>query len=464
VLVNDHYDDGGYSGGSMERPALKRLLSDISAGRVQTVVVYKVDRLTRSLSDFAKIIDVFDSQKASFISITQHFNTTTSMGRLTLNVLLSFAQFERELTGERIRDKIAASKKKGMWMGGTVPLGYDRSDHRLVVNQAEAKTVNEIFKQYLKLDGVKELRDYLAREQVRSKVRAGSGRGSEGAAFSRGALYHLLSNRVYIGKTVHHGQFYQGQHEAIVPLELWEQVAARLKTNNQAHRSGKSLSSPSLLSGIVFDTKGVRFTPTHAVKRGKRYRYYTSQAAIQQGSTRPDITRFPAQGLEALVTSQILLLLGSPDKCTASLENSPEKDVAAEKSMDMAKHWSRLEISKQHGFVRKMVRRIVVGQSTVWIEVDSTNLVETLLGHKPEEAAVDGLGPGIIKLSADFEPVHQGSALLLVAPNESCSEGTPVPSLVKAVVRARDWYERIVAREVGTVKTLCQRTGLGRTY
>src|SRR5665213_1615007 len=163
VLVNDHYDDGGYSGGSMERPALKRLLSDISAGKVQTVVVYKVDRLTRSLADFANIIDVFDSQNASFISITQHFNTTTSMGRLTLNVLLSFAQFERELTGERIRDKIAASKKKGMWMGGTVPLGYDRSDHRLVVNQAEAKIVNEIFKQYLKLRGVQELTTYLPR-------------------------------------------------------------------------------------------------------------------------------------------------------------------------------------------------------------------------------------------------------------------------------------------------------------
>ena len=466
LLVNDHYDDGGYSGGSMERPALKRLLGDISAGRVKTVVVYKVDRLTRSLADFAKIIEVFDSHEASFISITQHFNTTTSMGRLTLNVLLSFAQFERELTGERIRDKIAASKKKGMWMGGTVPLGYDRSDHRLIVNQAEAKTVNEIFKQYLKLGCVEELKNYLARERICSKVRSSSaGKSYGGAMFSRGALYHLLSNRVYLGKTVHQGQCYPGLHDAIVPLNLWEQVAARLEANNQGRRTRKSVSTPSLLSGIVFDTKGVRFTPTHAVKKRKRYRYYSSQSVIRQAGIRPTVTRFPAQGLETLVTSQILCLLRSPDKCFAGLANSPEKDVAAERANDLAKRWPQLNISKQYEFVRKVVRRVTVGQTTVWIEVDQTKLAETLLGHKPElVAAIDRRAGGIIKLNTDFEPVRQGSELRLIAPSGSCFDASPVPSLVKAVVRARDWYERIVAGEVSTIKTLCQRTGLGRTY
>ena len=446
VLVTDHYDDGGFSGGSMERPALKRLLDDISAGKVQTVIVYKVDRLTRSLADFAKIIEVFDSHSASFVSVTQQFNTTTSMGRLTLNVLLSFAQFERELTGERIRDKIAASKKKGMWMGGTVPLGYDRSDHRLIVNQAEAKTVNEIFKQYLRLGCVNKLSDYLARERVCSKIRtSGAGRTFGGAMFSRGAIYHLLSNRVYLGKTVHHDQCYSGQHEAIVPLELWEQVAARLKANNQAQRSRKSLSTPSLLSGIVFDTKGVRFTPTHAVKNGKRYRYYTSQAAIQQGSTGPVISRFPAQPLETLVTSQILLLLGSPNKCTASLGNVPDKDVTAERAIDMAKRWSGFEISKQHEFVRKVVRRVVVGKTTVWIEVDRAKLVETLLGRKLDcGAAGDGHGAAVVKLNADFEPVHQGSELRLVAPDGPGSEGTPVPSLVKAIARPASGMSKLL--------------------
>jgi DNA invertase Pin-like site-specific DNA recombinase len=294
VLVKDHYDDGGFSGGSMERPALQRLLIDISAGNVQTVIVYKVDRLTRSLADFAKIIEVFDSHGVSFVSVTQQFNTTTSMGRLTLNVLLSFAQFERELTGERIRDKVAASKKRGMWMGGVVPMGYDCVAHLLIVNQPEAETVREIFGQYLRLGCVNKLRSYLEQRQIRSKVRtSAAGQTSGGATYSRGALYHLLNNRSYIGEIVHRGQSYPGQHEAIVPRELWDQVASRLQANNQAHRSRKSHATPSLLSGIVFDPKGVRFTPTHAVKNGKRYRYYTSQTVIQQTGNGPVVARFP---------------------------------------------------------------------------------------------------------------------------------------------------------------------------
>src|ERR1700726_4669244 len=261
LVANTRYDDGGFSGGTMERPALQQLLDHIAAGKIATVIVYKVDRLTRSLADFAKIIEVFDSHHVSFVSVTQQFNTTTSMGRLTLNVLLSFAQFERELTGERIRDKVAASKKKGMWMGGIVPLGYDCVDHRLIVNPPEDETVREIFRQYLRLGCVKELKDYLGREQINSKVRtSGNGRTSGGASYSRGALYHLLNNRVYIGETVHREQSYPGHQEAIVPRELWDQVVARLAANNQAHRSKKSLATPSLLSGIVFNVNGVRLT------------------------------------------------------------------------------------------------------------------------------------------------------------------------------------------------------------
>jgi site-specific DNA recombinase len=465
VAVKERYDDGGFSGGTMERPALRQLLNDISAGKVQTVVVYKVDRLTRSLADFAKIIEVFDSHGVSFVSVTQQFNTTTSMGRLTLNVLLSFAQFERELTGERIRDKVAASKKKGMWMGGVVPLGYDCADHRLIINLPEAESVREVFQQYLRLGCVKKLKDHLERKQIRSKTRTSSaGRTSGGKTFSRGALYHLLNNRVYVGEIVHQKQSYPGQHEAIVPQELWDQVAARLEANNQAHRTGKSTSTTSLLSGIVFDAKGVRFTPTHAVKNGKRYRYYTSQAAIQQTDNGPAVARFSAQELENLVTSQIHLLLASPDKCICGLEGSPEKDVAEQRVRDLAKRWPRLNTSEQHEFVRNALRRVVVGQSTIRIEVDESRLVESLVGRNLESVTVGEHRLDIIKLTADFQHLRRGGELRMVESKGTGCQGTPIRSLVKAVARARDWYEQITAGQVATVGQLAKKTGLPRSY
>jgi site-specific DNA recombinase len=226
------YDDPGYSGGNMERPALKRLLADIAAKRIDVVVVYKVDRLTRSLADFAKIVEVFDASSVSFVSITQAFNTTSSMGRLTLNVLLSFAQFEREVTGERIRDKIAASKKRGLWMGGQPALGYDVRDRKLVVNEAEAETVRMIFRRYLDLGSVRELKAALDAEGVVSKHRtAATGDAYGGQSFSRGALYEMLQNRVYRGEIVHKGAAYPGEHPAIVEEDLWRQVREKLESN-----------------------------------------------------------------------------------------------------------------------------------------------------------------------------------------------------------------------------------------
>ena len=235
IAVPDLYDDGGLSGGTMERPALRRLLADIKAGKVQIVVVYKVDRLTRSLADFAKIVDIFDAQGASFVSVTQQFNTTTSMGRLTLNMLLSFAQFEREIAGERIRDKIAASKAKGMWMGGTVPLGYDVKDRKLVINPAEAETVRLIFQRYAELRSVKLLQAELDRCGLRSKRREGAkGLISGGAKFSRGILYLILQNHLYRGEIAHKGNIYPGQHEAIIEIGLWAVVQEKLAANRKA--------------------------------------------------------------------------------------------------------------------------------------------------------------------------------------------------------------------------------------
>ena len=465
--LNEHYDDGGFSGGNMERPALKRLLDDIRAGELDTVVVYKVDRLTRSLTDFAKIIEIFDSHKVSFVSVTQHFNTTSSMGRLTLNVLLSFAQFEREITGERIRDKIAASKKKGMWMGGVVPQGYDCVDHRLVVNQTEATTVREIFHQYLHLGCVQKLKDYLDREQIRSKLRKSStGRTYGGAAYSRGALYHLLNNRIYIGEIVHRDQSHAGQHAAIIPRDLWNRVAARLEENNQAHRTGKSQSSPSFLSGKLFDLNGVRFTPTHAVKSEKRYRYYTSQTVVRQTGVKPVVTRFPAEELEKFVTSQIHCLLQVPAKCTAGMKASPTKAAAEERAEDLARKWPRLPTSRQRELVRESLRRVTVGKTTVWVEVDKTRLLSTLLGVGSEALrSCRAHKLGFLKLIGNFQVLRRGGQIRVIAHDHSSRhEEMPVQSLLKAVARAHDWYEQIVAGQIRTIGQLGQESGLTRTY
>ena len=467
TAVNARYDDGGFSGGTMERPALRRLLDDILGGKIETVVVYKVDRLTRSLSDFSKIIEVFDSHGVSFVSVTQQFNTTTSMGRLTLNVLLSFAQFEREVTGERIRDKVAASKKKGMWMGGVVPQGYDCVDRRLVVNHREARTVRRIFQAYLRLGCATKLKDYLDRKGIRSKARISSaGRASGGEPYSRGALYHLLNNRVYIGEIVHRGKSHPGLHEAIIPRELWNKVAARLAENNQAHRVGASLSMKSLLTGKLFDSNGARFTPTHAVKNARRYRYYTSQTVIRKSGLRPAIARFPAQELEQFVSSQIRLLLQTPGRCVAGMQNGPSKGAIAEKAKDVATRWPELESSRQHEFVRNVLRRVTVGQTTVWIELDRIKLIAALLGQRPEAVRPwCARGSDTMTLTGEFQVHERGGQNRTTPPGGSPNPHVGrIPSLVKAIVRARDWYERIVTGEIESIDHLMQKSGLTRTY
>jgi len=311
------YDDGGYSGGTMERPALRRLLADVDAGLIDVVVVYKIDRLTRSLADFARIVERFDARGISFVSVTQAFNTTSSMGRLTLNVLLSFAQFEREVTGERIRDKIAASKAKGMWMGGIVPLGYDRpagSDRVLRVNPAEAETVRAIFARYLELGSVHRLAAELAREGLASKRHTFiSGRTSGGGPFSRGALFHLLRNPVYIGRIVHKGAVHPGAHPGIVPPALFEEVQARLDAQRRRH-AGRTertvMRAP--LAGRLFDAAGEPMSPAFSRgARGGTYRYYVS-SSLQRGqvcSEPPTLRRVPAPAIEHLITGVLTRLL-----------------------------------------------------------------------------------------------------------------------------------------------------------
>ena len=316
-MLPTHYDDGGFSGGNMERPALKRLLADVAGGKVEVIVIYKVDRLTRALSDCARIVEVLDGAGASFVSVTQSFNTTTSVGRLTLNMLLSFAQFEREVTGERIRDKVAASKRKGMFMGGNVPLGYDVHDRKLVVNEDEAATVRLIFSRYLALGSTGELAADLDRQGIRSKRRPLSdGRVLGDRPFSPGALAHLLKNRTYVGEVSHHGQHFPGEHKAIVDPALFEQVQARIAGNTQGHRRGERAAMPSLLASMLLDNEGRPITPRHATKANsveggcRRYRYYVTVPTTADRRIAVSACKVPAGELDNLVRERLSAWLG----------------------------------------------------------------------------------------------------------------------------------------------------------
>lgn len=298
--VKTCYDDGGFSGGSLKRPALEELMNDIKAGKIDSVVVYKIDRLTRSLMDFSKLVEVFDQHNVTFVSITQSFNTTTSMGRLTLNVLLSFAQFEREVTGERIRDKIAASKKKGMWMGGNIPLGYNLKDRQLILNPNEAEKVRLIFKTYLKLGNVRELKGYLEKNNVISAARiSNKGNISGNKLFSRGHLYKILSNRIYIGQIEHKDLVHEGQHEAIIDLAIWEAVQKQLKAGSIVKAGKSQTRRNNILQGKLFDPDGIVYTPTYTKKGSRQYRYYISQNLLQyKNHPKRLIARIPAQEIE----------------------------------------------------------------------------------------------------------------------------------------------------------------------
>jgi len=419
IAVSDLYDDGGLSGGTMERPALQRLLSDIKTGKVQIVVVYKVDRLTRSLADFAKIVDIFDAQGASFVSVTQQFNTTTSMGRLTLNMLLSFAQFEREIAGERIRDKIAASKAKGMWMGGTVPLGYDVKDRKLTINPAEAETVRLIFQRYAELGSVKLLQAELDRRGLRSKRREGAkGLITGGAKFSHGILYLILQNRLYRGEVAHKGNVYPGQHEAIVDPELWSVVQDKLAANRRARSLAVGAEAPSLLSGLLFDHNGNRMTPTHANKRGRRYRYYISAALLDPRKSIGNTMRVPASEVEGLVLDRVRTLLMSRKEIADALAaldlKAGELEAALIRVAEFSKQWPVMPPKTIREIVRQAVAYVTLSLDQIEIVIDAVQLAAVLGVERKNESASDR--SIILTVAAELRRSGQGKRIVIRDP------------------------------------------------
>lgn len=440
VSVPEMYDDGGLSGGSMERPALRRLLDDIKDGKVQIVVVYKVDRLTRSLADFAKIVDVLDTNNASFVSVTQQFNTTTSMGRLTLNMLLSFAQFEREIAGERIRDKIAASKAKGMWMGGTVPLGYDVHERKLVVNPAEADTVRMIYGRYVELGSVALLRSELDQRNVRSKRRVtADGRVVGGQKIYRGALYLILQNRLYRGEVMHKGNVYSGQHDAIVDLALWQKVQDRLAGNRIDRSLGVGAKAPSLLAGLIFDTEGNRLSPTHAVKKGRRYRYYVSATLITAPrSEHLEGRRIPAGDVEALVLDRLRAFLSSQKEVGNAIApfklDASRQRAVLDWSAKLAVRWADLTPLRLRTLVNAVVLRVDVGDAEVRVWLDRLAFVSRALSGTIQRAANDQtpVEPLALSIEAQLRRAGKGTRLVIGQGVANSVDGNLVALLARA--------------------------------
>jgi site-specific DNA recombinase len=422
TLLRAKYDDGGFSGGNTDRPALQRLLQDVQAGKVDVIVVYKVDRLTRSLADFAKLVELFDKHGVSFVSVTQQFNTTTSMGRLTLNVLLSFAQFEREVTSERIRDKIAASKRKGLWVGGMAPLGYDTKDRKISINEAEADRVRTIFRSYLWLGSLGLLMADLRKQGIVTKVRTlKSGTKVGGIPFTRGPLAHLLRNRFYIGEVIFKGEILAGEQPAIVDRGLFDAVQAKLTEQVNNHKTAR-MKSEALLAGRIFDDRGNRMTPSHVSKRGIRYRYYLSSALLQgQPERAGGVSRIPAAEIEGLVTRSVRDYLNQ----SAEIEDS-----------------------------------VLINTHVARIEVQAKQLVIELTNAKGASKRSRGR---VLKVSWHKTPLRRRREILVpasVPPQHARairSENRAL--LIASIARGRRWLNELIADPTANAQSIATRDG-----
>jgi site-specific DNA recombinase len=443
------YDDGGYSGGSTERPALKRLLADIQSHLIDVVVVYKVDRLTRSLADFAKIVEIFDAAGVSFVSVTQQFNTTTSMGRLTLNVLLSFAQFEREVTGERIRDKIAASKQKGMWMGGWVPIGYDRKDRTLTINETEAATVRTISDLFLKLKNVQRVQAELVRLNLTTKpYETPRGRAVGGLSFARGHIYKILSNPLYIGEIEHRGICYPGQHPPLIDRKKWDAVQAQLAANHHENRARTNAKSKSLLAGLIYDDAGNRLVSTHATKNGKRYRYYITSQGAGRSLAMPDLARLrlSATTVDELLRARLQSFLRDKARISLLLRETRYRpaEIANGLAIASALAGSLTSGSPMAQNVAYLLARVTVSFTKLKIYIKRDRLLEILTEKFVEQSEDTGQDTGkdnIILLEVPVPAVAGGGSRKLVFEDQNAK--TPDAAVVKAIARASIWFEKL---------------------
>jgi DNA invertase Pin-like site-specific DNA recombinase len=467
-LLPNHYDDGGYSGGTLERPALQRLLADVRAGTVDLIVVYKIDRLTRSLNDFAKIVESLDAQGASFVSVTQSFNTTTSMGRLTLNVLLSFAQFEREVTGERIRDKIAASKKKGMWMGGLVPLGYDSVDRKLVVNPQEAETIRRIFERYRTFGDVAKVRRSLEADGLASKPRYDrKGRCWAGTAFSNGALFTILGNRIYRGEIAHKGQAYPGQHEAIISQDLWNAVQCVRDRNRRRNTATPRAQGKNPLLGLLVDEAGRAYQAVFTTKAGKRYRYYVSRKSEDAEEDSELLTvRLPADELEQHVAERIRAFLISPQVLSDALLEAGDDLPARRRLIREAKTHAGATNKARDLLVnmRAVIRRVVLKARTVEAEIDRRALRVLLLGE-PKTSAESEESDVPIVLATPARLYRTGHDLRMVIAEEGVTQsGKRDIKLLRRIARGQYWYQQLTSGEMPSLSAIARAEGLSDGY
>lgn len=468
VLIKNRYDDGGISGGTLERPGLKALLADIASGRIDNVVVYKVDRLTRSLLDFAKLVEAFDKAGVSFVSVTQSFNTTTSMGRLTLNMLLSFAQFEREVTAERIRDKIAASKQRGMWMGGTPPIGYQPDGRSLAIVEQDANLVRHIFERYLKLGTVRAVHDELIREGICQPQRTTTvGRTFGGTSFGRAQLYNLLKNPLYVGRIRHRSKTYPGNHPAIIDEATWDRVQAQLAENSQGPQQAPTAQDPSLLAGKVVDQDRNPLVATHACKGKVRYRYYVSRhlqhGTPADGALKEHGVRLPARELERLVTGAIASELKDPIALARRLgasTDSPRQVAALVKNAEaMVVALDGKQAHTIQTLLRHMVQRVAVLEDTVELILDPAALCDAL------ELDITAPTMDAFPITIPARIRRTGLAVRFVL-----EAGTPVATgqvdqkLVAAIVKGRAWWQQLQSNPSLTVTDLAKAEGLTPSY
>lgn len=440
VLVDQSYDDGGISGGTMKRPALLQILKDVEEGRVNIIVVYKVDRLTRSLSDFARIIDRLDEAGASFVSVTQQFNTSNSMGRLTLNVLLSFAQFEREVTSERIRDKIEASRKRGMWMGGTTPIGYDNHDKKLFINEEEAKTVRAIFNSYLKKGTVLKAINSINQQGHRTKKQKGIRPG--GLKFSNGHFYNILKNPLFIGKVRHNGKVYDGRHEAIIDINTWNKVQKQIEENRVNRRIGRNFSYPSLLTGLLFTSANERMKSSHCSKKGIRRRYYITRPLEPTQSP----TSYPAVQIEDAIRNKLIIWLNNETE-----HQKPKFSSCREWRLSIAEDIKNGPPHEQKRHIQSLVKKVIISEKEIILTINRAFLVDN-----------EGDCEDLINLSLEVRMQKCTKHTKIIIPCGTQTIQKLDQKLITLIAKAHLWAEDLHSGKFATMTELANKHAINK--